>query len=113
MPHQYFRRIENHHGEVNSRRIGNTQSNRENSQNIPISYLGAPYILDLSWKDGNNSPVQQIGVFNLDLQGLLDEGIIRIDSDPNYLRLIIKHDVDGRIIVKLNNNGNSIDIGNY
>jgi hypothetical protein len=41
----------------------------------------SPLYLALSWKETADAPVQPVGLFRLDLRGLLAEGYIRYESE--------------------------------
>jgi hypothetical protein len=54
---------------------GNDESRRNH---VGVVYLSESSLrLKLSWKEGRNSPVHLIGVFDLDLRHLLEGGYVR------------------------------------
>jgi hypothetical protein len=62
-----------------------------------------PYYLDLYWRKTADDPVQRVGVFRLDLIGLLRDGYIRSeskDSQSSDVRLRFFRSDDGNIYVQ-------------
>jgi hypothetical protein len=69
---------------------GNDDSNRENAQQISPKRMNAPFYLHLHWRENAASKPYFVGLFDLDLRRLLDEGVIYAETDGK-LRIKIKH----------------------
>jgi hypothetical protein len=59
-----------------------------------------PYYLDLYWRKTANDPAVRVGVFCLDLPGLLREGYIRRDSEDSDIRLRFFRANNGNVYVQ-------------
>ncbi len=108
------RRLDNL-GTHNIRRnwTGNDQSDYNHHGRVPLSE--SPLILRLSWKDGPNDPVQLVGVFELNLMGLLSAGYVRIEPKKNReirLRFCkrVYHDEEV-IFIQVNDESSGLPIG--
>ena len=58
----------------------------------------SPFYLDLSWRPDAAGPIEHVGLFRLDLHGLLRGGFIRYDpvgSKGSEVRLRVVHAGDG------------------
>jgi hypothetical protein len=68
-----------------------------------VKLSGRPYYLELYWRKTADDPVQRVGVFRLDLAGLLRDGYIRLESEGSQdsdARLRFFRANDGSIYVQ-------------
>jgi hypothetical protein len=83
-----------------------------NSNFHNIVHLGeSPLYLHFSWRRSARDPIQFVGIFKLDLPGLLQYGYVRLENDePNNsnIRLRIKHKIDGIFYIQVNDNNPSL-----
>lgn len=82
-------------------KITNDESAR-NKQGA-ITLIESPLSLRLSWRKGQRDPAYLIGIFDLDLQGLLRAGYIRLESkSEKEVRLRFYHGLDNVIYIQVN-----------
>lgn len=68
----------------------------------------SPLYLHLSWRRSAKNPVQFVGIFRLDLAGLLQYGFVRPEPKDSYgpeIRLRIKRERDGDFYIQVNQDG--------
>jgi len=68
----------------------------------------SPLYLDLSWKSNPDGLAQHVGLFRLDLHGLLQGGYIRhdpVNSGGPVLRLRVVRTTDGLFYIQTRRNG--------
>ena len=68
-----------------------------------VSSMESPLYLDLSWRPDARGPVRHVGIFKLDLRGLLRGGYVRHDpmhSTGLDLRLQVKRTEDGHFFIQ-------------
>jgi len=89
---------------------GNDESRRNH---VGVVYLSeSPLRLRLSWKEGRNSSVHLIGVFDLDLIRLLEGGYVRREPGTrDGVRLRFLHGSDDVIYIQVNNSGSALPVG--
>ena len=81
---------------------GNDTSNREQHESVPL--LDMPMYLRLSWRRDSQSQPREVACMNLDLSGLLSEGLVRpIGAD--HVRVRFVHDDDGHVYLLRTQNG--------
>ena len=77
-----------------------------NSNHHGVVHLGeSPLYLHLSWRRSTRDPIQFVGIFRLDLPGLLQQGYIRTEPKDSYgpeIRLRIVRDRDGCFYIQVN-----------
>ena len=65
----------------------------------------SPLYLQFSWRHSSNDPIQFVGVFELDLPGLLQDGYVRLEyeeANNSEIRLRIKHKKDNNFYIQVN-----------
>ncbi|PKO04922.1 MAG: hypothetical protein CVU41_14270 [Chloroflexi bacterium HGW-Chloroflexi-3] len=65
----------------------------------------SPLYLQFSWRHSSKDPIQFVGIFQLDLPGLLQQGYVRLENDESNspeIRLRIKHKNDGNFYIQVN-----------
>ena len=80
-----------------------TNSNFHNVVNLQES----PLYLHLSWRRSAKDPIQFVGIFRLDLPGLLHYGYVRPEPKDSYgpeIRLRIMRARDGDFYIQVNQN---------
>jgi len=89
---------------------GNDESARNHNSVVRLSE--SPLRLRLSWKRGPNDQARLIGVFDLDLPGLLAARHVRLEpSAPNSVRLRFFHGTDEVIYIQVNSQTPGLPIG--
>ncbi len=70
----------------------------------------SPLVLDLRWRRSSGAATSQVGVFRLDLRGLLKTGCIRTEPTQGVgkVRLRIAKRMDGAFWVQARNGGPSV-----
>lgn len=89
---------------------GNDESNRNHNGKVHLSE--SPLRLRLSWKESPKHNAHLVGIFDLDLQRLLEAGYVRLDSkSENELRLRFYHGWDNVIYIQANMKAPALPIG--
>lgn len=81
-----------------------TNSNYHGVVNINES----PLYLHFSWRRSAKDPIQFVGIFRLDLPGLLQNGFVRFEPKDSYgpeIRLRIIRASDGDFYIQVNQDG--------
>ncbi|MHB8136062.1 MAG: hypothetical protein ACYDH1_17780 [Anaerolineaceae bacterium] len=68
----------------------------------------SPLYLNLSWRWNAKNPVNFVGIFRLDLPGLLAKGYVRPEPKDGYgpeIRLRIVRSKDGHFFIQVNQDG--------
>jgi hypothetical protein len=80
-----------------------------NSNYHGVVNLGeSPLYLHFSWRRSTRDPIQYVGIFRLDLPGLLQQGYIRTEPKDSYgpeIRLRIVRTRDGDFYIQVNQDG--------
>lgn len=87
-----------------------TNSNYHSVVNVNES----PLFLHLSWRHSAKDPIQFVGIFRLDLPGLLQNGYVRPEPKDSYgpeIRLRIVRHRDGDFYIQVNQEGSKLLIG--
>jgi hypothetical protein len=86
-----------------------------NSNFHNIVHLGeSPLYLHFSWRLSARDPLQFVGIFRLNLPGLLQNGYVRPDPKDSYgpeIRLRIMHARDGIFYIQINQDGPRLLMG--
>ncbi len=79
-----------------------------------VVHLGdSPLYLDLSWRATRSAPVNRVGLFRLDLHGLLQNGFVRRERGTGSgVRLRILRDEHGHFYVQVNEDGPRLRMDN-
>jgi hypothetical protein len=89
---------------VNSRKWTLRNDNQSHYHGV-VSIEETPLYIDFSWRQTADDPIMYIGLFCLDLPGLLQGGFIRwepANSPGSMLRLRIIRDNDGKFYIQVN-----------
>jgi hypothetical protein len=107
----YARRVQNAEASgIRRSWVGNTESNRNQNEKVHLSE--SPLRLRLTWKESPKHDAHLIGIFNLDLQRLLEAGYVRLDSkSENEIRLRFYHGWDNVIYIQANMKAPALPIG--
>jgi len=70
----------------------------------------SPVTLALSWRPDAESASRPVAVMRLDLLQLLSDGLIRLER-PGEVRVRFVHRHDGAILLQVNQQGPSIEVG--
>jgi hypothetical protein len=87
---------------------GNDRSNREHHAAIDFEKT---VFLSLNWKADTNAPTQFVGAFEINLEGLLKEGFVRIEETTGKVRLRFYHDADGIIYIQTKSGRPRLPVG--
>lgn len=89
---------------------GNDENDRHHHGKIPL--IDSPLRLRLYWRKNSREPSCLIGIFDLDLQGLLRAGYIRLEPwSENEVRLRFYHGLDNVIYIQVNSKKVALPIG--
>jgi hypothetical protein len=89
---------------------GNDTSARQHHSIVSLSE--GRLRLRLSWKKSRDDSPRVVGVFDLQLQQLLDKQFVRVEKGvENAIRLRFYHDPDGMIYIQVNRKGPKLPIG--
>ena len=89
---------------------GNDESARNQQEVIPL--IESPLRLRLSWRKSSMESAYLIGIFDLDLQGLLRAGYIRLEPmSEKVVRLRFYHGLDNVIYIQVNMKEPALPIG--
>jgi hypothetical protein len=92
---------------ANIRRWTLRNDNHSHYHNV-VNISESPLYLELSWRQTATDPVRRVGIFRLNLLGLLQSGYIRwepVNSSGPEARLRIVRAVDGQFYVQVNQKG--------
>ena len=76
-----------------------------------VNLQESPLYLHLSWRRSAKDSIQFVGIFRLDLPGLLQNSYVRIEPkrpSGTEIRLRIKHKDDGKFYIEVNDKGPSL-----
>lgn len=80
-----------------------------NSNYHSVVHLGeSPLYLHFSWRHSSQDSIQFVGIFRLDLPGLLQHGYVRTEPKDSYgpeIRLRIVRARDGDFYIQVNQDG--------
>ena len=80
-----------------------------------VVHLGeSPLYLDFSWRRSARDPIQFVGIFRLDLPGLLAQGFVRTEPKDSYgpeIRLRIVRARDGDFYIQVKQDGPQLLMG--
>jgi hypothetical protein len=86
-----------------------------NSNHYGVVHLGeSPLHLRFSWRRSARDPIRFVGIFHLDLPGLLQQGYVRTDPKDSYyqeIRLRFVRSRDGGFYIQVNQNGPRLWMG--
>ena len=86
-----------------------------NSNHYGVVRLGeSPLYLHFSWRRSARDPIQFVGIFQLNLPGLLKKGYVRPEPKDSYgpvIRLRIAWARDGKFFVQVNQDGPKLLLG--
>ena len=108
MENKYFEKIENIE-KTDLKWCGNDNTTSQRNHNGKVSRKNNIVTISLSWKI--NAEKSFVGFFKLNLENLLKDGYIKIDSDPNYYRLNIYHDYNDNIVIEKMGDNKQIILG--
>jgi len=99
---RFVRRVENAEtSDIRRDWTGSDESYRNHNGKVALSE--SPLRLRLSWKKSPKDSARLIGIFDLDLRGLLEAGYIRPEpKSENEVRLRFYHGSDNVIYVQVN-----------
>jgi hypothetical protein len=71
-----------------------------------------PCVINLYWKEKEDSPEQFVGSYSLNLKALLDAGYLKSDANHhNQVFLRFQRSADNKIQIAINKSSKSIDCG--
>ena len=105
------RRVDSVGGSIRCRKwTGNDESRRNHNGKVPLDQ--SPLTMCLSWKKSPRDPVNLIGTFELNLEGLLEEGYIRLETNSDKeVRLRFYHGWDNTIYIQTRSKEPGLEIG--
>lgn len=76
----------------------------------PVSLKETPLVLDLRWRRSAQHQPVAVGVFKLDLPGLLKAGYVRPEKTPGAVRLRFWHGEDDMIYIQVNSSSKKLAV---
>jgi len=78
---------------------------------IEMDRVGAPYTLDVKYRNGPDAPIQPVGRYALDLARMLDANVVRIErlGRREIVKLIV-HERSGEFYIQLNQTSPSLKL---
>ena len=95
------------------RRIWTLRADNKGHHHGRIEITESPLYLELRWIPSKNGPLTLVGLFKLDLAGLLEHGFIRRDpqgSTGSDVRLRIVCDDDGAFYIQIRPGDAQLDL---